>query len=447
MHESNRRKIVDPKFAALSSFWENGQVLMTVNGLRREGIELGHYERFADNNDYTILVYMIAGEAESTYGAASEAIRQMQNALKKYKNEEENVLIVVEAGGTTDWQQDDIDGYYRFCITSDGITDMLELDTRNMGRSDTFTDFLNYGTQTYPSYKYGVVIWDSRTDQEKGFGSDSNYQDDFLTLSELCDGFHNMDNKYDKFKVIHLNAEMKEYTSEHFIDAYKVFVENNEAVLQKKEQVELEESATEVDKIIVDIDPKMIKDIVAAYLVTFCTTESDHEIYLINSNSDVIIDNGGYLKAILEMDLWGIQGQPLCMIETLHTDEVTVYLAPILFNQERCNMEIEFTEDTPEGKIVSIVSVQNRRQEYEISEGDIVTPLYPVEQTDKANSSDEPAYERYDADYYRGEDITINSLEEGDAELELIRLQRKNILYGFMIEDKMQKLYYTDIVE
>ena len=105
-------------------------------------------------------------------------------------------------------------------------------------------------------------------------------------------------------------------------------------------------------------------------------------------------------------------------------------------------MIIEFSEDSPDGKILSIAPVKTSKREYEIKEGDVITARYPFEQTGEVNRTEEMQQRLY----YRGEDIIINSIVNGDAELEQITIDNSNCLYGFMIQDNKQKLYYTEVV-
>lgn len=82
-------------------------------------------------------------------------------------------------------------------------------------------------------------------------------------------------------------------------------------------------------------------------------------------------------------------------------------------------MIIEFSEDSPDGKILSIAPVKTSKREYEIKEGDVITARYPFEQTGEVNRTEEMQQRLYD---------------------------NSNCLYGFMIQDNKQKLYYTEVV-
>ena len=622
------KKIINPKLAALASFLAAGGILLTVTGLVREGTLVSHYEAMAPKNNYTVLVYMDGSDLESDYGAARDDLIEMQSALAENGITEDNARIVVEAGGAASWQYDAMqnDTYARFCLTSEGITNFTSMDTRNMGLADTLTDFLNYGTEAYPSDKYGVVLWNHGSGQISGFGSDSNYEDDTLTLAELDKAFSNADwngtfefisldaclmgniemvstlydesdyliasedlepqngydyswlsvlksttdarvigkkmletyaasyqnnnyritlslmdmRAYENFSIAFqqmikgiewsdtsyqrlgeertrlqgfgsrtsngtsdivdmagfidivevittdtlaiqqlkdaysalimdsvsqgyqpapsglsiylpsganewLATDMKEYQNIIFCDTYKTFAENYKIFLEKENHMDWQTPTTDQNEIIMETDIETIQNIVAVYLVTFCTTDSENDIYLISSDSDVVIGNNGYLKATPENVFWGMQGTVLCMLEISNTNQITEYMVPILFNQERCNMIIEFSEDSPDGKILSIAPVETSKREYEIKEGDVITALYPLEQTGEVNRTEEMQQRFYDNSYYRGEDIIINSIANGDAELERITIDNSNCLYGFMIQDNKQKLYYTEV--
>ena len=54
--------------------------------------------------------------------------------------------------------------------------------------------------------------------------------------------------------------------------------------------------------------------------------------------------------------------------------------------------------------------------------------------------------EIYQDSYYVGKQIRIDSLEEGDADLMLVDADVENCMFGFMIQDTKQNLYYTDFL-
>lgn len=106
-----------------------------------------------------------------------------------------------------------------------------------------------------------------------------------------------------------------------------------------------------------------------------------------------------------------------------------------------------------------------KKKQYELKEGDTLYPLYPLEQwdedertamlpegtggasvTENEREAGIKSGEIYMDSYYVGNQIRIDSLEEGDADLMLVEANMKNCMFGFMIQDTKQNLYYTDFL-
>lgn len=159
----------------------------------QEGIDIKTYSAVAETGYCTVLVYMNGSDLESDYGCAAADLEEMADALSKIDSKKE-IRVVVEAGGTTQWKYEPMiyNTYGRFCLTKDMDEVKVEkLEARNMGRSDTLADFLNYGTGAYPAKHYGLICWNHGEGQIQGFGCDSNFNDDSLTLAEIRDAFEN----------------------------------------------------------------------------------------------------------------------------------------------------------------------------------------------------------------------------------------------------------------
>ena len=81
--------------------------------------------------------------------------------------------------------------------------------------------------------------------------------------------------------------------------------------------------------------------------------------------------------------LYGNEGQVLCLIETMNLDAYTEYMAPVLYNGELCTMRIGLDEEHEDGQVLSVTPAgqtsEAAKQIYELKEGDRVTPLYLVE--------------------------------------------------------------------
>lgn len=187
--EQNRKRVTAPRIAAALSALLAGAALYTVSGSERQGIQVKEYAEAAEAADSTIMVYMNGSDLEGDYGAATADLWEMMDALKVMEQEGKSPFlhVVVEAGGSTRWELDEMDGvpYARFPLTGDGISSMESMEIRNMGDADTLTDFINYGVRSYPANHYGLILWNHGGGPVGGYGSDSHFDGDGLSLEEI----------------------------------------------------------------------------------------------------------------------------------------------------------------------------------------------------------------------------------------------------------------------
>ena len=187
--EQNRKRVTAPRIAAALSALLAGAALYTVSGSERQGIQVKEYAEAAEAADSTIMVYMNGSDLEGDYGAATADLWEMMDALKVMEQEGKSpsLHVVVEAGGSTRWELDEMDGvpYARFPLTGDGISSMESMEIRNMGDADTLTDFINYGVRSYPANHYGLILWNHGGGPVGGYGSDSHFDGEGLSLEEI----------------------------------------------------------------------------------------------------------------------------------------------------------------------------------------------------------------------------------------------------------------------
>lgn len=187
--EQNRKRVTAPRIAAALSALLAGAALYTVSGSERQGIQVKEYAEAVEAADSTIMVYMNGSDLEGDYGAATADLWEMMDALKVMEQEGKSpsLHVVVEAGGSTRWELDEMDGvpYARFPLTGDGISSMESMEIRNMGDADTLTDFINYGVRSYPANHYGLILWNHGGGPVGGYGSDSHFDGDGLSLEEI----------------------------------------------------------------------------------------------------------------------------------------------------------------------------------------------------------------------------------------------------------------------
>ena len=110
--EQNRKRVTAPRIAAALSVLLAGAALYTVSGSERQGIQVKEYAEAAEAADSTIMVYMNGSDLEGDYGAATADLWEMMDALKVMEQEGKSpsLHVVVEAGGSTRWELDEMDG-------------------------------------------------------------------------------------------------------------------------------------------------------------------------------------------------------------------------------------------------------------------------------------------------------------------------------------------------
>lgn len=131
----------------------------------------------------TIMVYIVGSDLESEGGMATSDIREMLQA----RPDKERLNVLVMTGGTTRWTAKIISrdqlGVYRIEGANPKLVHQWE--SASMGEADTLRQFLEYAVSAYPADSYGLVLWDHGGGPMVGFGSDTLYRHDELTLFEL----------------------------------------------------------------------------------------------------------------------------------------------------------------------------------------------------------------------------------------------------------------------
>lgn len=187
--EEQRKRVTAPRIAATLSALMAGAALFTVSGFLRQGTLVTEYEAAADPGDSTVMIYMNGSDLEGDYGAATADIEEMIDALSEngQAGKETSFHVVVEAGGALQWHLEEMENltYARFCLTDQGVSSMNPMEARNMGEPGTLADFINYGVQTYPAEHFGLVLWNHGGGPVGGYGSDSNFGGDGLSLAEI----------------------------------------------------------------------------------------------------------------------------------------------------------------------------------------------------------------------------------------------------------------------
>lgn len=139
----------------------------------------------------TIMIYIVGSDLESGSsnplgggGAATADIEEMLDA--KFDTEKNHVLVYT--GGAKKWKLDEVDADENsiLLIEEDEISVVKTYDSKNMGKSKTLTEFLNFAEENYPADQYSLILWDHGGGPLIGYGYDEVHMD-ILSLKELED--------------------------------------------------------------------------------------------------------------------------------------------------------------------------------------------------------------------------------------------------------------------
>ena len=137
----------------------------------------------ADVKDsWTIMLYICGADLESQNGLASSDLDEIMSVA----GQPDDINIIVETGGASAWTNSNIKANKlgRYHISNKKLIQDDSLTLANMGKTSTFTSFLNWGLENYPASKTGVILW-NHGGALQGVCYDENYNDDSLLNSEV----------------------------------------------------------------------------------------------------------------------------------------------------------------------------------------------------------------------------------------------------------------------
>lgn len=135
-----------------------------------------------DISDSTLLIYLCGSSLETTGGFATANIKEMLDATIS-----DDVNIVIETGGTKKWRGFGIESEKigRYSIRDGNLVKVGEADLAGMGKSSTLSDFIKWGTETYPAKKTSLILWNHGGGFVKGACYDELFSGDWLTVDEI----------------------------------------------------------------------------------------------------------------------------------------------------------------------------------------------------------------------------------------------------------------------
>lgn len=138
------------------------------------------------DTEWAVYWYLCGSDLESNYGAATNDLLEMMDVQLP-----ENVKVIIQTGGTTQWQNEVInaDTIGRYLYDSNGLNLIEELPSASMGDAQTLRDFLLFGKEYYPAKRTAVVLWNHGGGSVSGASFDELYGMDSLSLAEMYHAF------------------------------------------------------------------------------------------------------------------------------------------------------------------------------------------------------------------------------------------------------------------
>lgn len=145
--------------------------------------------RFADSYDkddtWLVSWYVCGSDLESNAGAATMDIAELVDV-----DLPPNVRVLILAGGTKNWQNDEFaDGALNlYLYDADGLHRLEDLDDADMGARKTLADFLRYGEEHFPADHRVFVFWDHGGGSAFGVCADERTEH-LLRLNDIREAF------------------------------------------------------------------------------------------------------------------------------------------------------------------------------------------------------------------------------------------------------------------
>ena len=138
-------------------------------------------------DEWTILIYMCGADLESDSSQGGAATMDLQE-IAQVSGQPSDVNVVVQAGGAKSWKSTyssviNASKRNRFHLSNKAYVKDSQADKVNMGLASTLQDFLEWGLETYPADKVGLIFW-NHGGAMTGACFDEQFGDDGLTTAE-----------------------------------------------------------------------------------------------------------------------------------------------------------------------------------------------------------------------------------------------------------------------
>ena len=162
-------------------------VVVTVLAVLVQGLCLAGTiaQAYGINDEWLIYWYVCGSDLESDYGVATEDIAELLDA-----NLPPNVKVLIQTGGSRDWQNDAIpkNNIGRYLYDQDGLHELALLPDSDMGSKDTLQNFLQYGKDNFSADHRVFIFWNHGGGSTGGICIDER-TDNALSLNDVHDAF------------------------------------------------------------------------------------------------------------------------------------------------------------------------------------------------------------------------------------------------------------------
>ena len=140
----------------------------------------------AGGESWAVYWYLCGSDLESGGGFATGDLSELMEVELP-----ENVTVVVETGGSSEWHNELVDAgkLQRWVYDSEDFKLVDEQPSANMGEAQTLADFLSFASTNYPADRTAVVFWNHGGGSVSGAAFDELYGLDSLTLDEMYEAF------------------------------------------------------------------------------------------------------------------------------------------------------------------------------------------------------------------------------------------------------------------
>lgn len=161
---------------------------LVFNNTIKSSIEVTIVEEIKDA--YTIMIYMCGSDLESEYASRNQGLATADiKEILAVTGQPDNVNIVIETGGASKWSSKygiSSNKLQRWHVDNCQLVKDEESNNASMGLSSTLQSFVEYGLETYPADKTGLILWNHGGALD-GVCFDENFTDSYGNSDSLTD--------------------------------------------------------------------------------------------------------------------------------------------------------------------------------------------------------------------------------------------------------------------